>query len=161
LEADWIVGYEKYLKQIRRLLVGKETYSTGMRGEVKRCRKAIELALEGKKVAVVSGGDPNIYGMAGLVLEILAHEYPYALEKINFSVIPGISALNVASALLGGALMHDFASISLSDRLTPWETIEKKTQVLCHGRYGNCPIQPQEQRKARAPKECLGDHKRV
>ena len=126
LEADWIVGYEKYLKQIRRLLVGKETYSTGMRGEVKRCRKAIELALEGKKVAVVSGGDPNIYGMAGLVLEILAHEYPYALEKINFSVIPGISALNVASALLGGALMHDFASISLSDRLTPWETIEKR-----------------------------------
>ena len=126
LEADWVIGYEKYLKQIKQLLVGKELYSTGMTGEVKRCKKAIELAIEGKKVAIISGGDPNIYGMAGLVLELLSREYPSALERIDFFVIPGISALNVASALLGGALMHDFASISLSDRLTPWETIEKR-----------------------------------
>lgn len=126
LEADIVVGYEKYLRQVNDLLLGKERYATGMTREVERCRKAIELALKGKRVALVSGGDPNVYGMAGLVLEIISKEFPDSLNKIAIEVIPGISAHNIASALLGGALMHDFACISLSDRLTSWELIEKR-----------------------------------
>ncbi|MCX7856576.1 MAG: precorrin-3B C(17)-methyltransferase [Deltaproteobacteria bacterium] len=128
LEADVVVGYEKYLNQIDTLLIGKEIYSTGMTFEVERCRKAIELASQGKNVVLISGGDPNVYGMAGLVLELISREFNESFEDLEVSVIPGISALNVASALLGGPLVHDFACISLSDRLTPWEKIEKRLE---------------------------------
>jgi precorrin-3B C17-methyltransferase len=96
-----------------------------MTQEVDRCRKAVELALSGKTVSVISGGDPGIYAMAGLVFELLKEQdsgtpLPYV------EVIPGISALNACAARLGAPLMHDFASISLSDRLTPWDLIEKR-----------------------------------
>jgi cobalt-precorrin 5A hydrolase/precorrin-3B C17-methyltransferase len=149
-ESDAIVGYGTYLDLIDDLIKGKEIVSTGMTQEVDRCGKAVELALSGKTVSIISGGDPGVYAMAGLVFEILsaeagkresgkvrkrgsAQEKTYELPRFPASslfveVIPGISALNACAARLGAPLMHDFASISLSDRLTPWKLIEKRLE---------------------------------
>ncbi len=91
-----------------------------MTQEVERCRKALELARAGEVVSLVSGGDPGVYGMAGLVLE-LNRNYAVSVE-----VVPGVSAINAAASLVGAPLMHDFAVVSLSDLLTPWEVIEKR-----------------------------------
>lgn len=125
--SDIIVGYGTYLDLITALTGDKEVLSTGMTQEVNRCRKAVELALQGRTVAVISGGDPGIYAMAGLVFEILrGHEQGTAL---SVEVIPGISALNAAASRLGAPLMHDFACISLSDRLTPWDIIEQRLET--------------------------------
>jgi cobalt-precorrin 5A hydrolase / precorrin-3B C17-methyltransferase len=124
-ESDVIVGYSTYVKLIRKMIIGKEVFETGMTQEIDRCRKAVELALGGKSVAVISGGDPGIYAMAGLVFQLLKEEgREPRLPPVE--VIPGISALNACAAKLGAPLMHDFASISLSDRLTPWKVIEKR-----------------------------------
>jgi len=144
--SDVIVGYGTYLDLIQELTEGKEVVSTGMTKEVDRCKKAVELATTGKTVAVISGGDPGIYAMAGLVFEILREEDQkirrsedeqiteektsvlprFCASALDIEVIPGISALNACAARLGAPLMHDFAAISLSDRLTPWELIEKR-----------------------------------
>jgi cobalt-precorrin 5A hydrolase/precorrin-3B C17-methyltransferase len=121
-ESDAIVGYGTYLDLIRELIRDKEVFSTGMTQEIDRCRKAVELALDGKTVSVISGGDPGIYAMAGLVFDICRDMACHPAVE----VIPGISALNACAARLGAPLMHDFASISLSDRLTPWELIERR-----------------------------------
>ncbi|MBI5075189.1 MAG: precorrin-3B C(17)-methyltransferase [Nitrospirae bacterium] len=127
MDSDAIVGYGTYLELIQALTADKEIVSTGMTQEIDRCRKAIDLATEGKTVAVISGGDPGIYAMAGLVLELLMNRNSEAgIQKLEVEVIPGISALNACASRLGAPLMHDFASVSLSDRLTPWETIEKR-----------------------------------
>jgi cobalt-precorrin 5A hydrolase/precorrin-3B C17-methyltransferase len=122
-ESDTIVGYGTYIELIRELINDKEVFSTGMTQEIDRCRKAVELALDGRTVSVISGGDPGIYAMAGLVFEICRD---MACHAPAVEVIPGISALNACAARLGAPLMHDFASISLSDRLTPWELIEQR-----------------------------------
>ena len=124
--SDVIVGYRTYLDLIPNLIEHKVIFSTGMTQEIDRCRKAVELALSGKRVSVVSGGDPGIYAMAGLVFEILRAEEQKLASALPVEIIPGISALNAAAALLGAPLMHDFVSISLSDRLTPWDIIEKR-----------------------------------
>lgn len=141
--SDVIVGYETYLDLAKELFKGKEVISTGMTQEVERCKKAVDLALTGKTVSVISGGDPGIYAMAGLVFELirardtkyriqtsdkinLSHDSCVLSSKVHIEVIPGISALNACAAKLGAPLMHDFACISLSDRLTPWEVIEKR-----------------------------------
>lgn len=101
-----------------------------MRQEVERCSKAVELAGEGKCVAVICSGDPGIYAMAGLVFEILGNQQSAAGgQDIQTEVIPGIPALSASAARLGAPLMHDFASISLSDLLTPWELIEKRIEA--------------------------------
>ena len=121
-QCDTIVGYRTYLDLIPELLVGKEVLSSEMMKEVERCRQCLELAASGRKVALVSGGDPGIYAMAGLVFE-LARERG---DHLAIEVIPGIAALNACAARLGAPLMHDFAAISLSDLLTPWPLIEKR-----------------------------------
>ena len=126
-KSEAVVGYGAYLDLITDLIKDKEVVSTGMTKEVDRCRTAVEIALSGKTVAVVSGGDPGIYAMAGLVLEMLKDHN--ASSPINVEVIPGISAVNAAASRLGAPLMHDFAVISLSDRLTPWELIEKRLEA--------------------------------
>ena len=125
-EAEVVVGYKTYLKLLEKLLSGKEIYSFSMTEEVKRAKKAIEEALKGRIVALISGGDPGIYGMAGLVLEILAKNN----LSLEVEIIPGISALNACSALIGAPLMNDFAVISLSDRLVPWEEIKKRLNII-------------------------------
>ena len=121
LACDVIIGYKSYFKAIEKLAKGKELHKFGMRKEIERCKKAIELAKDGKLVALINSGDPGIYGMAGLVLELASGE-----NEIDIEVVPGVSAVSAAAAALGAPLMHDFAVISLSDLLTPWEKIEKR-----------------------------------
>ena len=122
---------EYYLIAMRQdLIQDKEVMSSGMRQEVDRCAKAVELASEGKRVAVICSGDPGIYAMAGLVFEIISGQRPAVSDQnIEIEVIPGIPALSASAARLGAPLMHDFASISLSDLLTPWEVIEKRLEA--------------------------------
>ncbi|MCS7200309.1 MAG: precorrin-3B C(17)-methyltransferase [Caldimicrobium sp.] len=124
--VEAVVGYKTYLKQIEELLVGKEVYSFSMTEEVKRVKKAIELVLSGRDTALVSGGDPGIYGIAGLVLELLEENK----LKLEVEIIPGISALNIGNALVGAPLTSDFAVVSLSDRLTPLSEIERRLKIL-------------------------------
>ncbi len=119
--AGVIIGYRTYLDLIPDLISGKEVIASTMMKEVDRCREALELAGE-KRVALVCGGDPGIYAMAGLVYELAAGmNAPPDIE-----IVPGIAAVNSCAARLGAPLMHDFAAISLSDLLTPWELIEKR-----------------------------------
>jgi len=121
--ADTVVGYKTYLDLIKSLLAGKAVVSSGMTKEVERCREALRLAAEGRTVALVSSGDAGVYGMAGLVLELSPS------DDIEVVIVPGVSAVQAAAAVLGAPLMHDFAVISLSDLLTPWELIEKRLQA--------------------------------
>ncbi len=120
--ADVIVGYETYLNFVRDFLAGKEIVSKGMGQEIERARVAVQKAQEGKKVAIVSGGDPGVYAMASVIFEYLKEKS----AGIDAEVIPGITAASAAAALLGSPLGHDFAVISMSDLLTPWKVIEKR-----------------------------------
>jgi adenosylcobyric acid synthase len=128
--AEVVVGYKTYLDLITPLLAGKEVVSSGMMKEEERCLAALRCAAAGRTVALVSGGDAGIYGMAGLVFELTdnqeraTHASPRQTPEIV--VIPGVSALQAAAAVLGAPLMHDFAVVSLSDLLTPWTAIEKR-----------------------------------
>ncbi len=135
--SDFIVGYGSYVDLVRPLLDGKQIISTGMMQEVQRCREAIRLARAGESVALVSGGDSGIYGMAGLVLELVemdAKEKP-ELPRIDVRIVPGISAVQAAAALLGAPLMHDFAVISLSDLLTPWDLIKVRLEAAARADF--------------------------
>lgn len=126
LEADTLAGYAPYLEHLGSLTAGKRLISSGMMQEIDRCRAAINAARQGAHVALVSGGDAGIYGMAGLVLELLAAEEACDLQV---STVPGISAFQAAASRLGAPLMHDTALISLSDLLTPWPTIRTRLQA--------------------------------
>ncbi|OEU56763.1 MAG: precorrin-3B C(17)-methyltransferase, partial [Desulfuromonadales bacterium C00003096] len=128
MRAEVIVGYKTYIDLIEpELLVGKETISTGMMKEIIRSQTAIDRACHGKDTVVVSSGDAGIYGMAGLVLELLAEQG--LMGDVEVEVIPGIPALSAAAALLGAPLMHDFAVISLSDLMIPWEVIRQRVEA--------------------------------
>ena len=140
--SDVIVGYGTYIDLIKDLIKDKEIVSTGMTQEIERCKKAVEIASKGKTVSVISGGDPGIYGMAGLVLEIIRAEEQKSRStevrknsELLIEVIPGISALNACAARLGAPLMHDFVCISLSDRLTDWELIERRLEYAARGDF--------------------------
>ncbi len=128
--ADVVIGYRTYLDLLPQLLAGKEVISSTMMQEVDRCAKALELARSGKWVALVSGGDPGIYAMAGLVFEMAAQQESRPEEVPVIEIIPGIAAINGCAARLGAPLMHDFAAVSLSDLLTPWELIEKRLEAV-------------------------------
>nr|MBF0222800.1 precorrin-3B C(17)-methyltransferase [Desulfobulbaceae bacterium] len=129
--ADVIVGYKTYLDLIPELLVGKEILSSAMMQEVERCKKTLEIAEKGQKVAIISGGDPGIYAMAGLIFELAAESN----SPTEIEVIPGIAAINGCAARLGAPLMHDFAAISLSDLLTPWSIIEKRLSAAAEADF--------------------------
>lgn len=120
-ECGVIVGYETYVDLIRDRYPDKEFLSTGMTREIDRCRAALELAGGGKDVAVVCSGDGGIYGMAALLYELRGEK---AVPEIR--TVPGLTAACSAGALLGAPLTNDFAAVSLSDRLTPWEVIEAR-----------------------------------
>ncbi len=141
-QAQVVAGYRTYVELIAPLLTHQEVVATGMKAEVQRCQAAIDRALAGDRVALVSSGDAGIYGMAGLVLEICAARRlqvspPDEAAEVDFhlEVIPGVPALAAGAALLGAPLMHDFASISLSDLLTPWETILKRLELAAQGDF--------------------------
>ncbi|PKK38814.1 Cobalt-precorrin-3b C17-methyltransferase [Clostridiaceae bacterium JG1575] len=141
-ESEVIVGYTAYVKLIEPLLEGKMVLSTGMMGEVERCKLAIEKAQEGKKVTVVSSGDSGIYGMAGLLMELLGEDSPLQVE-----VIPGITAASAAGALLGAPLSNDFAVVSLSDLMTPWPVIQKRLQAAAAGDFVLCLYNPMSKKR--------------
>jgi precorrin-3B C17-methyltransferase len=131
--SDLVVGYRTYVELIRPILGNQETVATGMRQELERVNLALAEAQGGKAVSLVSSGDAGIYGMAGLVLEVCrAKKIPLAPkpEGLVLTFIPGIPAFAAAGSLLGAPLMHDFATISLSDLLTPWEVIEKRLRMV-------------------------------
>ena len=129
--SDIIIGYDNYIELVRPLLDGKQIISTGMMQEVQRCREAIRRSRNGESVALVSGGDSGIYGMAGLVLELIEADTNENADtpQPDVKVFPGISAVQAAAARLGAPLMHDFAVISLSDLLTPWGLIKTRLEA--------------------------------
>jgi precorrin-3B C17-methyltransferase len=136
--VDYVAGYTTYIRLIRELVGDSRIISTGMKKEVDRVDQAIETAMSGRSCALISGGDPGIYAMAGLVFEICRQrgihlarmgtkeELPASETALYLEIIPGIPALAAGAALAGAPLTHDFAAISLSDLLTPWEKIEKR-----------------------------------
>jgi precorrin-3B C17-methyltransferase len=143
--AEVVVGYKVYLDLIGELIAGKQLASSGMRKEIERCSVAIEHALAGKEVALVSSGDAGIYGMAGLVFDLcrqkglrMARAGSPAVDdeaELIVEVFPGIPAFNAAASIVGAPLMHDFAAVSLSDHLTPWEVIEKRLSAAAEGDF--------------------------
>ena len=120
-KAELIIGYQVYVELVRGRYPEKEFFTTPMTREAERCRIALDEAKKGKTVALVCSGDSGIYGMAGLVLELRGEQTAPEIE-----VIPGLTAAASGAALLGAPLTHDFAVISLSDRLTEWSLIEKR-----------------------------------
>ena len=142
-EADLVVGYTAYIALIRDQFPGKEMTSTGMKKEVDRCRLAVEAAVAGKNVAVVCSGDSGVYGMAGLIYEV-ARDYP----PIDIEVVPGITAACGGAAVLGAPLTHDFAVISLSDLLTPWEKIAKRLAAAAAADFVICLYNPRSRGRA-------------
>ena len=129
-EADVLCGYTVYIDLVRPLYPEKETYATGMTREIDRCRWALQTAQTGKTVALVCSGDAGVYGMASPLLE-LAPDYP----DVPVEVVPGLTAALSGGAVLGAPLAHDFCVISLSDRLTPWEVIEKRLACAAMGDF--------------------------
>lgn len=128
--ADVLCGYTVYIDLIRSFYPEKEVHATGMTKEIDRCRWALETAQSGKTVALVCSGDAGVYGMASPILE-LAPNYP----NVEIEVIPGLTAALSGGAVLGAPLAHDFCVISLSDRLTPWEMIEKRLACAAMGDF--------------------------
>ena len=130
--SDLVVGYRTYVELIRPILGEQQTVATGMGQEIDRVNLALDEAGKGKVVSLVSSGDAGIYGMAGLVLEVCrARQIPLAPEPegVQLTFIAGVPAFAAAGSLLGAPLMHDFAAISLSDLLTPWQVIEKRLRM--------------------------------
>ncbi|MFV0438852.1 MAG: precorrin-3B C(17)-methyltransferase [Desulfopila sp.] len=142
-DADVIIGYAAYLDLIPTYLTGKKVISSQMMQEVQRCTAAFEEAEAGARVVIVSGGDPGIYAMAGLIYEI-------AVERdsdVKINVIAGLAALNSCAARLGAPLMHDFVAISLSDLLTPWELIEKRLHAAASADFVIVIYNPKSKRR--------------
>ena len=141
-ESDCIVGYHVYLELLPEELKKKELISTPMREEVRRCEIAFEEAGKGKKVSVICSGDAGIYGMASLMYE-LKSRYP----GTGIEVIPGITAAVSGAAVLGAPVNHDFCIISLSDLLTPWETIEKRLKAAAAGDFAIVMYNPSSHKR--------------
>jgi precorrin-3B C17-methyltransferase len=134
-ESNTIVGYETYVNLVEDLIDGKEVHRYAMTQEVERAHQCIELAKEGKIVSLVSSGDPGIYGMAGLIYEILAEEGWDRKTGLYVEIVPGVSSLNSCAALVGSPLMTDFAVVSMSDLLVPWEIIIKRVEAAAQGDF--------------------------
>lgn len=140
-----IVGYKTYTKQIESLLEGKELLSSGMRQEVERCRQVIDIALGGKTVSMISSGDAGIYGMAGVILEMLATDH----IELDVEVVPGITSAISSASLVGAPLMNDFAVISLSDLMTPWEVIVKRIECAAMGDFAIALYNPKSRERVK------------
>jgi precorrin-3B C17-methyltransferase len=137
-ESEVIIGYDTYVSLVEDLIADKEVYRYAMTQEVDRANQAIDLAEKGRIVSVVSSGDPGIYGMVGLIYEILAQK-GWNRHDNNSSIyvecVPGVSSLNSCAALVGSPLMTDFAVVSMSDLLVPWEIIVKRVEAAAMGDY--------------------------
>lgn len=150
-----IVGYKGYIRLVApEILQGKKVVSTGMKGEISRCRSAALSCSDGFTTALISSGDAGVYGMAGLALEII--EDLNLTETLDVEVIPGIPALAAAAALLGAPLMHDFAVISLSDLLTPWKTITRRIEAAASAGFVLVIYNPRSEKRKRRFDEAVG-----
>jgi precorrin-3B C17-methyltransferase len=153
--VDAVAGYTTYIDLIRPLIAGKKIISTAMKKEVDRISAALDLALSGTSCAVVSSGDPGVYAMAGLVLE-MCRERAIAIgnpekaedaQRLIVEVVPGIPALCSGASLLGAPLTHDFAAISLSDLLTPWNIIETRLEAAARADFVIVIYNPKSRRR--------------
>ena len=161
-EADLIVGYTTYIKLVRDLIVGKEVVKTGMTEEIGRARAAIERARGGGKVAIISSGDAGVYGMAGLVFQVLEEIGWKRGQSPELRLIPGMTALNSTASLVGAPLGHDFCAISLSDLLTPWSVITKRIEAAAAADFVIGLYNPASGRRTRQiveAREIIGRHR--
>ncbi len=140
--CDVIVGYTLYVDLIRAHFPGKEFVTTPMRQEAERCRLALKRAAAGQTTAVVCSGDAGIYGMSGLVLE-LQTEYP----DVDVEIVPGVPAAGSGGALLAASLVHDFAVISISDLLTPWDKNERRLLAAAEADFVLCLYNPSSKKR--------------
>lgn len=140
--ADIIVGYTVYVDLIKEDYPEKTYLTTPMKQEAKRCQMALEEAQKGKCVAMVCSGDAGVYGMAGLMYEV-GEAYP----DVEIEIVPGITAAIGGAAVLGAPLTHDFAVISLSDLLTPWEKIEKRVKAAAMADFVICLYNPSSKKR--------------
>lgn len=127
--SDLIVGYTTYIRLVKHLIEGKEIIKTGMTEEIGRARAAVERARDGARVAIISSGDAGVYGMAGLVFQVLEEIGWKRGGSPELRIVPGMTALNACASLVGAPLGHDFCAISLSDLLTPWPVIERRLEA--------------------------------
>ena len=141
-KSDVVVGYDLYIDLISDIIGGKRRESTPMKKEVDRCAIALKCAEAGDTVAFVCSGDAGVYGMAGVMMEV-AQDSP----DVDIEVIPGVTAACSAAAVLGAPLIHDFAVISLSDLLTPWETIEKRLRLAAEADFTICLYNPASKKR--------------
>ena len=141
-ESEVVAGYGVYIDLVRPMLGEKEYIVTPMRQEVERCRLALDSAASGRTTAMISSGDAGVYGMAGLILELAEG------MDVQVEVIPGVTAALSGAAVLGAPLGHDFAVISLSDLLTPWELIEKRLTMAAEGDFCIAIYNPASHRRA-------------
>lgn len=142
LDSDVVVGYTVYVDLVKDLCEGKIVRDTAMKKEVDRCKIALEYAIKGKKVAFVCSGDAGVYGMAGVMSEVAAER-----PDVEIITIPGITAACSGAAVLGAPLIHDFAVISLSDLLTPWEKIEKRINMASDADFVICMYNPKSKKR--------------
>lgn len=140
--SDALVGYTTYINLIRDRYPEKELVATPMTTEVERCKTCRDLAMAGRTAAMVCGGDAGVYGMAGLVYQVCA-----GCPEVEIEVIPGVTAATAGAALLGAPLIHDFAAVSLSDALTPWETIARRLELAAEGDFVLCLYNPASRRR--------------
>ncbi len=141
-QAEVVVGYDGYFTGIADLVAGKECVALPLTQETERARIAVERLRQGRVVCVISSGDPGVYGMASLVSQCLGHE-----GQEDVAMVPGVSAVNAAAALLGAPLGHDFAVVSLSDLLTPWATIERRLRAAAEADFVLAILNPKSQRR--------------
>ncbi|WP_338098507.1 precorrin-3B C(17)-methyltransferase [Methanolapillus ohkumae] len=124
LNADYILGNDTYLDQIESLITTQNVYRSSMGQEVDRAKEAVKMA-ENHVAVMVSGGDANVYGMAGIVIEVAERNH----LDVDIEVVPGVTAMLAGASVLGAPIVTDAATISLSDLLTPWEVIEKRLDL--------------------------------
>ena len=167
-KVEAVAGYTTYIDLIRPLIRDKQIISTGMTKEVQRVESAIQLALAGTSCAIVSSGDPGIYAMAGLVFETCIAKnikiVPRSEQDMNTTtesqgiyveIVPGIPALSAGASLLGAPLTHDFAVISLSDLLTPWEIIEKRLDAAARADFVIVLYNPKSKKRVTYLREAI------
>ncbi len=161
--ASDIVGYRLYLDLLGDALRGKRRHARALGAETERARLALDLAAEGRTVALVSSGDAGIYGLATLVFELVDRGERPDWRRIRIEVAPGLSALQAAAARAGAPLGHDFAAISLSDLLTPWAQIERRLTAAARGDFVLALYNPRSERRTRqleAARRILLRHRR-
>lgn len=137
-DCDVVVGYRTYIELVGPILTDQEIVSSAMTHEIERAGTALDLAAAGRRVALISSGDPGVYAMAAVVFELVRDRDIHLGSgpgRLDLRVVPGVAAVTAAAALLGAPLSHDFACVSLSDRLTPWEVIARRLDLAARADF--------------------------